>query len=366
MADDLSLNIDPVFEAYGAVAERLELARALPRAAFADPRVFDAEVKLAMKGEWMPVARSSDVAKPGDFRAVDLLDEPLVVTRDPAGTLHVLSNLCRHRGFPVAEGAGNAKALTCPYHLWRYGLDGRLAAAPGMERSEIFERNSCALAEVRFCEWQGWVFVNLDGRAEPLAPRLAELSARLEPYGVASMVTAETLVFESPWNWKLMVENFMESYHHIGFHSETLQKSNPGLTTWVRETDDLFSILENPPVDETHPAFLVAVIFPLALISVIEGPTPGGIWYEMDQIEHNRFRLKIHILSTPEQAADPEFRARNRALSEVIHGEDIPACEGAQRGVTSPAYEPGPLSHLEGSLWRLHRFLQKKLLQPAA
>ncbi len=364
MADDTgkTLTHDPLHAAYGEVASTLERAKALPGPAFTDPRVFAAEARLALAGEWLPVARLSELAQAGDYRSADLAGVPVVATRDAAGEIRVLSRLCRHRGAPVVEGTGNAKALTCPYHLWRYALDGRLAAAPAMERSTIFARESLALPEIRSCQWGGWLFANLDGQAPPLASRVAGLEARLAPYDLAGMVTAEVVTFESPWNWKLMVENFMESYHHIGPHAGSLQKTHPGLGTWVAETDELYTVLENPPVDETGHPFLVATLFPATLLAIMEGPNPSAIWYEMDAIEHGRFTLRIHLMASPERAADPVFLAVNSPGLTAIHLEDVPPLEAAQKAVFSPFYEPGPLSHLEGSLWRFHRFLQARLL----
>ncbi|MDP1632216.1 MAG: aromatic ring-hydroxylating dioxygenase subunit alpha [Caulobacter sp.] len=347
--------------AYADVADRLERATALPRTAFADPAVFAAEVEQVLKAGWLPVARESALAQPGDYRAVDLLDTPLVATRDADGQLHVLSRVCRHRGMPVVEGEGNAKALTCPYHLWRYGLDGRLAAAPGMEQSTLFDREQCRLPAVRTDRWGGWLFANLDGTAAPLAPQLTALEARLADVDPASLVTADIIDLDSPWNWKLMVENFLESYHHIGPHAASLQQTNPGLGTWVRDTGALSTVLENPPVDGDHPPFVVAAIFPLTLMFFTEGPARLGVWYELDRITHQAFRLRIHLLADPQIAAVPEFVAEYRAQVLAVHNEDIPACEGVQQGVLSPLYTPGPLSHLEAALWRFHRYLQARM-----
>jgi hypothetical protein len=86
----------------------------------------------------------------------------------------------------------------------------------------------------------------------------------------------------------------------------------------------------------------------------------------MDAIEHDRFTLRIHQLTTPERAADPEWRARTLAISNAIHTEDIPPCQAAHKGALSPFYQPGPLSHLEASNWRFHRFLQSRLCGPPA
>ncbi|MDO8802093.1 aromatic ring-hydroxylating dioxygenase subunit alpha [Phenylobacterium sp.] len=343
--------------AYAAVSDTLAGATALPRAAFADPQVFAAEQAGVFRAGWIPVARESDLAEAGAYRSVDIGGAPLVVTRDAAGEIHVLSRICRHRGMPVVEGSGVAKALTCPYHLWRYGLDGKLAAAPAMERSEVFDREDCDLPAIATARWNGWIFANIDGKAPPLEPQIAPLTARVAAFAPQAMVTVDTISLESPWNWKLMVENFMESYHHIGPHIGSLQQSNPGLGTYESDGADLFTILENPPAEGDHHGFVVAAIFPTTLLFFSEG-TPLGTWYELDSIEHGRFRLNIHLLASPDLAAIPEFVAGFRAQALAIHDEDIPVCEGAQKGVTSPLYIPGPLSHLEASVWRLHRFLK--------
>lgn len=354
---------DATHAAYGGVSDSLAQAMALPRAAFADPSVFAAEVDRVLRAGWLPVARESALPNPGDYRAVDPAGAPLVVTRDAAGEIHVLSRICRHRGMPVVEGAGNAKSLTCPYHLWRYGLDGRLAAAPGMEQSGVFDREQCALPKIAMARWGGWIFANLDGKAEPLEPQLGALKDRLAAVDPAKLVTADTIELQSPWNWKLMVENFLESYHHIGPHAGSLQKSNPGLGTWVRDTGDISTVLENPPAEGEHSPFVVAAIFPLTLMFFTEGPLTLGVWYELDRIEHQSFTLRVHLLTPPEFAAAPEYVAHYREQVLAVHLEDIPACEGTQKGVMSPLYAPGPLSHLEAGLWRFHRFLKARMAQ---
>lgn len=351
--------------AYGGVSPTLADARALPREAYTDPAVFEAEVAQVLFAGWAPVARESELKTAGDYRSVDVAGAPLVVTRAASGELHVMSRVCRHRGMLIVEGAGNAKALTCPYHLWRYGLDGKLAAAPAMEQSAVFDRAACSLPRLRSECWGGWVFVNIDGRAPPLAPRLAPLAARLRAVDPAGLVTADVIELDSPWNWKLMVENFLESYHHIGPHAGTLQKTNPGLGTFESCGDDAFTILENPPADADSNAFVVAAAFPLTLMFFSERDAPVGVWYELDAVRQSRFRLRIHLLTSPEFAASPEKVAYLRASVQAVHAEDIAACEAVQAGVVSPFYQPGPLSHLEAPLWRFHAHLARRLVGEA-
>lgn len=337
----------------------------MPGRAYTDPALFEAERAHVLRAGWAPVARESDLPAPGDFRAIDLFGAPLVIVRDEAGVLRVLSGVCRHRGAPVAEGAGNAKAFICPYHLWRYGLDGRLLSAPAMEQSKVFAREACALPEIASAVWGGFVFANLSGGAPALTPALAPLAERFARYEPESLVTADIVELDSPWNWKVMVENFMESYHHIGPHAQSLQRTHPGLGTHAGAAGDLFAVLENPAVDDEHPPFVVAAIFPLTLLYFSDGPLRLGIWYQLDDIAADRFRLRVHVLTPPEIAAAPEFVAAIRDQVMAVHAEDIAICERTQVGIASPLYEPGPLSHLEACLWRFHLHLKRAMAAAA-
>ena len=350
--------IDRVRQLYGGVSYQRAAATGLPRDVYIDAGVHAAEVRHVLQAGWLPVARTSSIAKPGDFHCVDLLGVPLVVSRDAAGAVHVLSRVCKHRGMPVVEGDGNRKDFSCPYHLWRYGLDGRFLFAPAMDRSVTFDASKCNLPHVAHEEWGGWVFANLSGTAAPLATALEGLHTRVRDAHIENLVTAATLEFDSPWNWKIMIENFMESYHHIGPHAGSLQLFNPAFGTYATDDDGMFSILENPPVEGAD-SFVVACIFPLTLIAVIEGKTPWAVWYEFDRIEHDRFLLRIHVLLPPDQAMQPELVARYVEQIRMVHLEDIPVCDGVQRGYRSPLYTSGPLSHLEGGIWHFHRFLQR-------
>ncbi|HET6473151.1 MAG TPA: aromatic ring-hydroxylating dioxygenase subunit alpha [Pseudomonadales bacterium] len=343
---------------YSHVGADRAAAVGLPREMYLDPAVFDAEVRRVFEAGWLPVARSSAIANPGDYRSVDLLGTPLVVSRDEAGAVHVLSRVCRHRGMPVVDGSGNRKDFSCPYHLWRYGLDGRFVFAPAMDGSAAFDKSKCDLPRVAHTEWGGWVFANISGDAAPLAPALEPLTARLRRVDPAQFVTAATLEFDSPWNWKVMVENFLESYHHIGPHANTLQQTNPGFGTYATDAVGEFTILENPAIDGGWP-FVVACIFPWTLIAITESEVPFGVWYEFDRVRHDRFLLRVHVLLVPEQAADAAFVAYLTEQVRIIHVEDIAVCDGVQRGLHSALYESGPLSRLEGCLWHFHRYLQR-------
>jgi phenylpropionate dioxygenase-like ring-hydroxylating dioxygenase large terminal subunit len=342
-----------------ALEESLSKGRALGAECYRDASFFDLEAERVLRPGWHPVLRWDALPEPGDFVALDVASEPVVALRDTEGRLRVFSNVCRHRAHTIVEGAGHGRSLVCPYHRWSYGLDGTLRGAPIAADDPSFDRSACALPEIRSESWQGFLMVNLDSDAAPLAETLGELDARLEPYGLGDMLTVRVLEFDSPWNWKVMVENFMESYHHLGPHVESLHGSNPAQDTYCLDSDGPFTILENPGSGGA-PSFVVVQVFPAFLFFAHDmGPFAG--WYQMRIDRHDHFDLRIHVLAPPavcetEGVADALCDAQTN-----VHLEDIPACEAVQRGIASRLWKPGGLIEQEAGLSRFHRDLAARL-----
>lgn len=364
--------------------DRAELAKAreplgrawtLPPKAYTDPRVFAAEVAEIFDREWVCVGRTDQVAEPGDFMCVDLISQPIVVTRDRAGELHALSRICVHRGMPVAEGTGNASRFTCPYHKWVYELDGSLRGAPMMEEVEDFDERSCRLPGLALEVWEGFIFVNLDKSAKPLAPQLSGLDTLVGNYHFGDLVVAETVHFDSPWNWKILVENFMEAYHHIGTHKETLEPIYPSRQSSVPDNDGQpWSFLWMPSVepvpaeesifpelsDEQRNGLFAAAILPSFLFAAT---AHNGVWYQLEPRGHDAMDLKIHVL-LPAAVADSLSQEEKQGIGElvsVIHNEDIAANEGPWRGLHGALTTQGRLSSFEKAIWQLNQFWLDRL-----
>ncbi len=203
-----------------------EQAHSMPAAFYTDPDWLAGEEEL-LRRQWMCIGHIGEVKAPGDFFTTELLGEQLLVTRDQDGALRVLSNVCRHRGNRVAEGSGNARKFVCSYHAWAYGADGALLSAPLMKASAAFDQSKCSLPVFASEVWNGWLFVNLDGQAAPLAPQLTTLQGVIQNYHTDD----RHLVFmeEDIWgcNWKSLFENFMEGYHLSATHLDTLHPITP-------------------------------------------------------------------------------------------------------------------------------------------
>ena len=199
---------DAFFEGLQSSILPTEQAESLPPLCYTDAGFFEFEKRAVFDREWLCVGRQSWVAEPEQYFTTAIVGEPILVARDRAGVLHAMSSVCQHRGMLVAEGHGSRRAFVCPYHHWTYGLDGSLIGAPAMGRSCGFDKSAGGLPSFRVEVWQGFVFINFDRDAAPLAPRLEAVSQVLEPYRLGEAEGPRP--GEAPlyaWNWKVMFEN---------------------------------------------------------------------------------------------------------------------------------------------------------------
>ena len=159
-------------------------ARGLAGLAFHDPAFLEMENRRLFPRCWVAAGAASDIPEPGDARPVEVAGLPLVLLRDREGAIRAFHNVCRHRAMTVvSEPCKGLKTLRCPWHAWSYALDGRLVATPnlggiGKGEAEGFEKGDLGLKPVRTGEWLGIVFVNIDGRAEPLEHHTGPLQRR--------------------------------------------------------------------------------------------------------------------------------------------------------------------------------------------
>lgn len=198
--------------------------RTLPGRAYTDPARLEHEIETILRPGWHCVGRADELAAPGDFLTITILDEPVLLVRGDDGELRALSNICRHRGTPVADGEGTASTFTCPYHAWSYAVNGELRVAPFTDPA--------AVADCRLPAWplaideHGFVHVAVTDDPAPL-PSISVLNAELAPFNTAEMrfCHAETEIWAC--NWKAMVENFMEASHLSVVHRDSLHSLTP-------------------------------------------------------------------------------------------------------------------------------------------
>src|SRR5260370_18400107 len=132
----------------------------LPYSWYTDPETFGREQEGIVRSAWAYAGHLGQVAELGSFFTTRAGQMPIVVTRARDGKLRAFRNVCRHRGFPLAEGEGQRETLQCPYHAWTYGLDGSLRAAPRSEEEPDFPQDELGLVPVAVDAWAPSVFAN--------------------------------------------------------------------------------------------------------------------------------------------------------------------------------------------------------------
>ncbi len=202
---------------------QLEATR--PASIFTGQERFGLEQEHIFKKRAIPLTISAMVAEPGTAMGHDGTGIPLIVSRDRGGQAHVFLNACQHKGAKLLETCEPVKAgrMTCPYHAWTYGTDGKLI---GVARPETFlnlDKSKRNLAELPCREHGGIIWVMLDRHAEPdfssLVPELGEDLDALE-LGTAHVYGRRS--FDVKANWKLVLEPFLEGYHVQRLHASTV------------------------------------------------------------------------------------------------------------------------------------------------
>jgi Rieske 2Fe-2S family protein len=211
--------VEPVLRPLGA-------ARPLPARAFLDEEVFAFERSRILAAAWTCVGRTDDVELPGQWTREIVAGEPVLVVRAPDLRLRALVDVCRHRGASLVsrEPCGRATRLECPYHGWRYELDGALADAPFSPPG--LDRSASGLRTFDVDVWRGFVFVRATGSGPPLGEWLGQTPPWLTEEALASARRGRRTTYDVAANWKLCVENFQESHHFPRVH-RALERLTP-------------------------------------------------------------------------------------------------------------------------------------------
>ena len=202
----------------------VERGESLPAHWYTKESIAETEIYAIFRKNWQYVAHISDVAHVGNYVSAAIANVPIVVVRNEDGLAGFI-NVCRHRRMEVMSGRGHAKHMRCPYHAWTYDLKGCLKAAPRAERETDFDATSYSLLPVRVEMLGPFVFAHLDDDARSLAQCYPDVMERLTAAGfdMNALERHSHIESESPVNWKIMLENYLECYHCPTGHPEVSQ-----------------------------------------------------------------------------------------------------------------------------------------------
>ncbi len=359
-------------------------ARTMPGSFFYDQGLFELECDVLFKGEWLCLGHQSEIPNIGDYFTFELVKEPLLICRNKQNNIVVLSNVCRHRSNILATHSGNSKKFVCGYHAWAYDLDGKLVTAPYMDKVSEFDPLKCNLHQFKHEIWNGYIFINLNGKAEPLGARMKPLDDYIANYQIDERVVVASN--EEVWNnnWKSLIENFMEAYHINHLHPQSLRSITPTqLCKKVVFDDDTSNAKATPypnftayrayypdNVEQRNPfpktlnnveqrSSLLFSIFP-SFISTVGPNCSLYLTLQGNQVEE--VKIKWAVLCIP-GAENHKDTLNYINTVKAFNSEDKFILENVQKGVHTQYSTPSHFApyDLEGTIWDFYLYLSHKL-----
>lgn len=356
---------------------------ASPQSAYTDPAVLAAEQRAVFENDWVVVGRAGLIPEPGDYFCAMVGAKPIFVIRQQDGSIAARGNFCLHRYARLLEGTGNTRRIVCPYHHWTYQMNGDLMGVPdrmGFDRRAIGNRSLAPLAcDVAF----GFIYVSLRHDLPPLTERLAGLQDLIGNFGLEHYQD-QHVVHEELWdgNWKLLIENFIESYHTTYTHPRSIGPTNP---THLAEFGPLgfdgFAIHSNSYRDKDVPdifnprlgehekrRFYVISLFPNGLAAL----DANFVWWmAVEPLGTGRTNARWGLSYSPEtmtgHADAAAFCDEIRKVIETATEEDKEMVERVQSGAGFGAKSPSLLhAPLEVNIKEFNDYLSRKIAEETA
>ncbi|MBS7540903.1 aromatic ring-hydroxylating oxygenase subunit alpha [Ancylobacter lacus] len=351
-------------------------AKSAPTAFYTDPEVFRAEVQHIHLKTWFFAGRVEEVPQPGDYKALNTVGGPAILVRGEDGVLRAFANFCRHRASILLEGCGNANSIICPYHAWYYRLDGTLAGAPGMREVPKFEKPPHGLIPIRMEVWEGSVFLNYDENAPDLLTHLGNMPELLGSHRMGDMVRTWHVEIETKCNWKLLLENAMETYHTGIVHAATVgaqrSLSFPTVGEWhciqVQANRSIAVLGQEPPFpvieglsEQSRKGTYFTLIEPTTQFACAQDCM---WWLAVRPVAVDRSVLSVGGCFPRAYTELPDFAERAAPYYkrwEAVALEDVGILERQQVGLNSILARPGPLSWRDDMVLAMNRWVLARL-----
>jgi carnitine monooxygenase subunit len=315
-------------------------------AVFTDPIRFELERDLLFRRTAQVVGWSGEVRAPGSFTTKDVAGVQVLITRDGDGVLHAFRNACTHRGAQVAEGCGEARRLTCPYHAWTFDLSGRLVGQPEAWAFDDVDTDGLALRPLPVAEVAGLLVVGLEPDVD-VHGALADIEAELGWCGYADHEVVATETYHVKANWKLAVDVNLEVYHVASLHRESLHPILVNHTvhdTFGRHSRHAFPMrsagdLVGRPEAEwpaAAPISVVHTLFPSC--AVLETPVSSQMFRIYPGRHVGECTVHLAEASLHPVGSDEEREGRLFGFDytkAILSQEDFPVAEQCQRGAES-------------------------------
>lgn len=345
----------------------------LDSSVYVEPNRFDREQRALFGKAPLLLAPSALIAEPGQAVVHDGFGVPLILSRDRHGRVHVMANICRHRGTRLIESDEpvDARRIVCPYHAWTYAADGALLAVPRADCFPGLDKSDRRLVTFPSVESGGLIWFARDEAAD-FATSTA-IREDMDAFGLSGLHLYRRRTHQVASNWKLVIDAFLESYHVARLHASTIgpffadgitaadfigphQRAAVGRADYLAEIDrDDWPALRRAV---TYTYFL----FPCAVLVV----SPDYINLLVVMPKSVGTCLVEDFMLIAEPPATPEAEAHWQKSWDLLDGgtfaaEDFRAAELCQRGLDSGLVRTVTLGLLESGIATFHERVEQAL-----
>ena len=321
--------------------------------AYTEQDWYDVEQDAVFKRSWQWVCHGEKLREPGAYVTTEIAGQPVCVVRDQEGALRAFYNVCKHRAHALLSGEGTTRRIMCPYHAWTYDLTGQLRRAPQTEHLASFDVGEICLDRVQVEEFCGFVFVNLDPEAAPLATVSGGLGAEILHWApdIERLTFAHRLTYDIKSNWKNVVDNFLECYHCPTAHKDFCTLVD--MDTYKVTTHGIYSSHMAEAGKTANRAYAVdqatvkdhAVWWLWPNTCLMRYPGRGNfIVLHVIPVGPDRTLETYDFFLETAEPNETEVEAI-RYLDTVLQAEDIAIVESVQRGMATPAFTQGRIVH---------------------
>jgi Rieske 2Fe-2S family protein len=360
------------------------MEKTLEREFYFSEEIFRREIERIFHREWFCGGRVEQISRPGDYLAVDVGGESVLVVRTRQGMLAAHYNVCRHRGARlVPEGSTGCfnSAIRCPYHSWTYTLEGELRTAPFLEPEEC-DRSTLSLHPVGIESWGGFFFLNLSpgesrSRKYDLAARLGPVPERLCRYPLTELRSGHRIDYEVAANWKVILENYNECYHCGPVHPELCRLvpafrerggSNLDWDRGIPHREGAWTFTETgtssrrafPELNEDEQVrHKGELIYPNFMLSLSADHVTA---YTLSPAAPGQTRITCDFLFHPSELESPAFDPTDAVrFWDLVNRQDWAICESVQRGMQSRMFRHGYYAPMESASLDIRRYVSEKL-----
>lgn len=327
----------------------------VPVSGYTDPDTWQQEMDLIFKRVPLLVGLSIEIPNPGDYKTIDMLDRPLLITRLKDGSVRAMLNVCSHRAMLVAnEESGNRSVFTCPYHGWSFANDGCLRGVAGPDKFGDVDKESLGLTQLPVYERGGFIFAVLTpGLAVDFDGFLGGMIEDIEGLNFQDWYfCGKRDIFGA--NWKVAYDGYLEGYHFASAHPDTIHPrsfsnimdfSAYGPHIRIGFPQRSIAKLRDVPVDElwqheNDGYDFIRLLFPNVSIFVAPEITSISVLIPGPTYDKNRtIQYFVHREGPVNDKAKADIETMMDWLQAVVDKEDYQVGIKVQRGLESGAHK---------------------------